>query len=127
MNLFVDDIYCLRISMLKILITALLEISDHDGYCSGNECEYTLRKIVHLCDVPEEYQDYEVGKLEKEEEKEEWSDKEWSEYWIHYLPEQEVNTHESYYCELNPGCESVGLERHDYRYTILNVEIVDVV
>lgn len=27
------------------MITAKLEISDHGGHCSGNECEYELREI----------------------------------------------------------------------------------
>lgn len=36
--------------MNKIKITAYLETSDHDGYCSGNECEYKKTIIEHTFD-----------------------------------------------------------------------------
>jgi hypothetical protein len=100
--------------MRKVLITALLEISDHCGYCSGEECEYKSNQIIHLCDVPEEYEDNEIGKIDN-----------FSEHnWFQYLPEQDINGR-SYYCDLSDECNEAGLEKHDYKYTILNVEIVD--
>jgi hypothetical protein len=101
--------------MKKVLITALLEISDHDGYCSGEECEYESKQIVHLCNIPSFYEDYEIGNINDLIEHD----------WLQYLPELELNTHESYYCNLSDECEEAELEKHDYRYTILNVEIVD--
>lgn len=101
--------------MKQILITALLEISDHDGYCSGDECEYTSRQIIHLCEIPEQYLNEEIGKIVDYEEDD----------WLKYLPDPELNTSESGYCELSEESESAGLSIHDYRYTIISIEIVD--
>lgn len=111
--------------MRKVLITVLLEISDHDGYCSGEECEYESKQIVHLCDVPEEYENCEIGTLNKND----LSDEKWSQYWIDYLPEYNdfAVCAGSYYCDLSKDCENAELERHDSKYTILSVEIVDVI
>ena len=103
--------------MKKILIAALLETSDHDGYCSGGDCEYESRKIVHLCDIPEKYADSEIGVIRKSK----------SDNWDQYLPEPELNFSGSYYCHLSDKCKEARLGPHAYKYTILKVEIVDVI
>jgi hypothetical protein len=38
---------------MKAKITARLETYDHDGYCSGEECEYECKIIEQIVDVPE--------------------------------------------------------------------------
>lgn len=107
--------------MKKISIKALLETSDHDGYCSGDECEYKSKIIIKLCDIPVEYENHPLGMINQEN----FSDDEWSNYWSKYLPCPDLNTSESYYCDLSSKCSSIGLGRHDHKYTILQVKIVD--
>ena len=103
--------------MKQILITARLEISDHDGYCSGDECVYESKQINYICVLPFIYKDHNIGIITNFKDHD----------WIQYLPEIELNTNESYCCDLSNECEHAGLIKHDYKYTILNVEIVEIV
>ncbi len=99
--------------MKRVSITALLEISDHDGYCSGEECDYTSRQIVHLCDIPKGVQ-------------KDCTDETLNQYdWTQCLPQHELNDGGSGYCDNSAECEDAGLSRHDYKYTILKVEFVE--
>lgn len=103
---------------MKAKITARLEISDHDGYCSGDECEYSSSIVVKKVDVPEEYDDYGYGKINN-----------LNEYnWEQFLEPPELDDrgyHCSYYCCLSDECIAHGLNVHDYRYTILSVKLVE--
>lgn len=99
---------------MKAKITARLETSDHDGYCSGEECEYECKIIEHIVNAPEQYKNYKCGKIADT-----------SKYnWINLLEPPELNNG-SCYCDLSPECEENNLGVHDYRYTIISVELVD--
>ena len=39
--------------MIKAEIKFYLEISDHSGYCSDDECEYNVIKFDHFINVPQ--------------------------------------------------------------------------
>lgn len=100
---------------MKVKIISKLETSDHDGYCSGEECEYECKHVTHIIDVPEEYKSHPKGIIDIED----------NDYdWTQLLPEPELNTHESYYCDNSEESEQCGLGKHEYRYTILRVEII---
>lgn len=103
--------------MSHILITALLETSDHCGYCSGSECEYNSKKVIHLLDIPKEYENCEINEINDWEEDD----------WLKYLQEPPLNTRGSCYCNLSEESMNAGLFRHDYRYKIIKVEIVYIV
>jgi hypothetical protein len=102
---------------MKAKITAQLETSDHDGYCSGGECEYETQTHSYIVDLPDQFKNYPEGKLNN-------FDK-YSFEWEKLLPEPGLNYDGSYYCDVSNESETHGLDRHDYRYTIISVEIVN--
>ncbi len=100
---------------MKVKIISKLETSDHDGYCSGEECEYECKHVETIVPVPNMYKSYPKGKINDLDKFD----------WIKLLPEPDLNTSGSYYCDNSDECETKGLGSHDYRYTILSVEIFD--
>ena len=103
--------------MLKAKIIAKLETSDHDGYCSGGECEYEVKTVTYIIEVPCEYKNYPVGKLNN-----------FDEYgidWDKLLPEPDLNNYGSGYCDLSDECDNNNLDKHDYRYTIISIELIN--
>ncbi len=91
---------------MKFKIVAKLEISDHDGWCSGGECEYTHTIKNYIVNIPdEEY--YDGINL------------------INFLPTPEINTWGSYYCDLSDESKKNNLSNHDYKYTIVKAVILD--
>jgi len=92
-------------------ITARLETSDHDGYCSGDECKYKRKTVRVKTRVPEEFEEHAIGEIFFPE----------NYNWIKHLPVPKINIDGSEYCGFN---YANGLCRHSYRYTLLKVEIV---
>ena len=93
MNIFID-------------ITFKEEVSDHDGYCSGGECDLSSRiynKIVEV-DVNEINNDLQ--------------------YYIKYADDVVINDDGSNYCDLSEDAITAGLGHHDYRITVLKVNLV---
>jgi hypothetical protein len=99
--------------MNKAIIRARLETSTHGGHCSGNECEYESEIINHMVDVPEEYMDHPLGYIENIEEY----------FWEDLLPTHDFSGGSGYCCT-GPGVTEHGLGTHDYRYTVISVNIV---
>jgi hypothetical protein len=100
-------------------ITAKLEMNNHDGYCSGDECKYTKKIVKANIVVPDEFKDFPVGRCDKRKrrcEKIEYK-------WANHLPLPDVNYSGSEYCECHKPEGGVG--KHEYRYTIKKVEIVE--
>jgi hypothetical protein len=100
-------------------ITAKLEMNNHDGYCSGDECKYTKKIVKVNIVVPDEFKDFPVGRCDKRKrrcEKIEYK-------WANHLPLPDVNYSGSEYCECHKPEGGVG--KHEYRYTIKKVEIVE--
>jgi hypothetical protein len=100
-------------------ITAKLEMNNHDGYCSGDECKYTKKIVKVNIVVPDEFKDFPVGRCDKRKrrcEKVEYK-------WANHLPLPDVNYSGSEYCECHKPEGGVG--KHEYRYTIKKVEIVE--
>lgn len=95
--------------MKNILIKVQEESSDHDGYCSDNECCY--RKIIYntIKQIPEDIkkEDYKQYILSKE------------------LIRPEINCHGSYYCELTEECKYHNLGKHDYNINILDIQDIN--
>jgi len=100
---------------MKAKIISKLETSDHDGYCSGEDCEYECKEVEIIIDVPNQYKLYPKGKLTDLDEFN----------WKKFLPVPELNLSGSYYCGISIECECNGLGAHDYNYTILSVELID--
>lgn len=95
---------------IKLKIKAKLEIADHDGYCSGGECEYTCSIKTYIVDVPDWCtvlaEDYK--------------------YLVNYLPTPpNMDMFGSGYCDLSDECVKNDLYKHSYRYTILEATELD--
>ena len=108
--------YYIIIHIMKAKITATLETSDHDGYCSGGECEYNVQTVSYIIEIPHEYKNYPQGKLINLDE--------YGIDWVKLLPEPDLNYDGSGYCDLSSKCNNHGLGIHDYKYTILSIELV---
>ena len=101
--------------MKKIKIEAILEISDHDGYCTDNECTYSKKTTTHYIDAPLIFKHYPIGPIIN------------SKYdWVTFLPTPDINMSGSYYCKEDYSVKKAGLNCHDYKYTITSIEIVEI-
>ena len=100
--------------MLRARIVATLETADHDGDCSEDECEYQVETVSYEMVAPSEYESYPEGRLIDFDEHE--ID------WVDLLPEPTLHNG-SCYCELSGDCVDHELDRHEYRYTIVSVEL----
>ena len=96
-------------------ITAQLETNDHDGYCSSEECEYKKKIVKVNIAVPDRCCLYPVGEI-----KNEYLD---VYKWANHLPVPEVNVEGSEYCRYH--CPEGGVGKHEYRYTIKKVDIIE--
>lgn len=100
--------------MMKAVVEYTLEVSDHDGYCSGGDCEYKKESKMYIIDVPDVLKDTPEGVLENPQEYD----------WSVHLPKPKLNNYGSGYCNISQKAQDAGLERHDYKITVTKVEIV---
>jgi hypothetical protein len=84
------------------------EVSDHDGYCSGGECELTTRVYKKQVDV-------EIIEITNN-----------LEYFEKYA-DKVVCDHDSNsdWCDLSEEVITAGLTSHEYRITVMRVSLVD--
>jgi hypothetical protein len=110
--------------------TILIETSDHDGWCSGNECEYSC--CEEWVDIPLERKCHGHGELFPELQKmrkhllEFCEDPEcpnpYPDHLSHLPPP--INTYGSYYCDNSRESEENDLSTHEYRLSLLEADIV---
>ena len=100
----------------KIKIFALLETSDHDGYCSDNVCEYKCEKVEHIIDLIDLSEQQHILNNIDDICKNDFEK---------YLPYPGLGDGGSNYCYLDEKCENSGLDKHDYKYTVTKIEIID--
>lgn len=108
---------------MRLKITIKFESSSHDGYCSGEECDYESETITKIVD--EENIDFDHTNIVEED----------GRYFMNccLLPnidkffQKEINdiNHGSGYCELSFESTQHNLGTHDYRITPLRIEICD--
>ena len=99
--------------MLKI--TYKLETSDHNGYCSGEECEYEEREKTFVMPVPKELSQYKIG------DKIPVTEYEWK------MPRRlkpQLNLRPGGCCGVSRECVARGLSQHDFNYTVMAYEMV---
>lgn len=94
--------------MKNILVTAKLIISDHDGYCSGNECEISVKTNEYTLKIPDNISNDDFENIEK------------------YLPVQKINDSGSFYCKNASNFKLHDIEKHDYRYEIISVKEINI-
>lgn len=101
----------------RVRIRAKLYISDHSGYCSGDECDLDVNEVDILVDVPEchLHEARTTGKVPLHPKR----------VWKNLLPEPELDDlRKSGYCEVSQRARAKGLGPHDYKYRIKKVELV---
>lgn len=97
--------------LIPIEITAVLETSDHDGYCSGEECEYNTQQIQHRCKIPTELFTWTL------------TDKYMN--WTQLMPvPYKQSRGGSNWCGLSNQCERAQLMSHQYRYRLVSVRVL---
>jgi hypothetical protein len=92
---------------ISVRITFKEEVSDHSGYCSGNECELTTRKYTKVVNL--NIKDLTNDKY----------------YYEKYADKISVNYSGSEYCDTSDDVDKIyGLGKHDFIITVLNVSII---
>jgi hypothetical protein len=98
------------------LIEITVDVSDHDGYCSGNTCELrreTIRfyvddkKVIELIETNQLDDGYIPNKYER------------------YLTSNLLHTNGSYYCEQDEDSVQAGLGVHDYKIVKVEYDTMD--
>ena len=107
----------------RVTFKYLVEIVDHDGYCSGEDCEYESKIETVTVSIPAGEDAENIEKLSKSE-------------LVKYLPlipttiwkggrqvdlENMPSARQSGYCRLQGQAKKSGIARHDYRITILKL------
>ncbi len=110
------------VEIRKARVRAVLETSDHDGYCSGEECLYEAEEKEFIVDIPDKFVDHSDGFF-TEDEIEKIDSKDWLPVLPPILLGELRDIDQSHYCELSKKCKQHNLKVHDYRYTILSVQI----
>jgi hypothetical protein len=100
--------------METVVLKYTLEVSDHDGYCSGEECDYVCEKKTVRVEIPRE----EAARIET------MSRAELARY-TGLVPQPKLNESGSYYCRPNKQGKQAGLDRHDFKVTILKGKRAD--
>lgn len=111
--------------MLKVKLQVLRQINDHDGYCSGNENEYSEEVLIYFVDLPEQYVDSAIGTNLTDF---------YSRMELSFVaPEIKEDLYPivnkalgSCYCNIGEEGEKHNLGVHDYRITIINAIVVTV-
>ena len=100
---------------MLLKIKYIVEISDHDGYCSGGECEFQVKRRTKIVTCPF-MPDYEVGsKIPL-----------WEYDFATLLPPwAKLNVFGSNYCKTSEESKEHNLHGHDYRYVVYSVRRVD--
>lgn len=99
----------------RIRITAKLETSNHCGYCTGERCVYEVNTKNYYVKPPKDAEwisECDIGYKFKI-----------SDYnWESLLPRPDV--FRGYWtCSCSEEVEKSGLQKHDYRYTIMSVKM----
>ena len=110
--------------MFKVKLQVLRQINDHDGYCSGNDNEYSEKVLIYFVDLPEQYVDSPIGTNLTDF---------YSRMELSFVAPEikedlypKLNKDGSYYCDVGEEGKKHDLEIHDYRITVINAVIVKV-
>lgn len=106
----------------KARVQGLMELADHDGYCTDKECEYEHYDVDELIDLPTPFDSHPVGPLSAVDRDSFW--------WHHVvtMPKSDDSCHDrrSNACKMSTECEEKQLWPHDPRFTVRHVEIVEI-
>ena len=105
--------------MSHIKLTYTVETSDHDGYCSGEECQYERKEFTCVLPTPKELSTYTSGEIVPLEVYE-WNTE--NRFPERLLPD--IRCYGSGYCNTSKEVDDNGLDKHDYRITITKMSIL---
>ena len=90
----------------KVIIYYTLELSDHESYCSGNECEYSFENKILEVDIENPVIDRDdEGRIKNQDD------------FIRHIPKPFIDGG-SGYCDLSEESVAHNLDIHEYRITI---------
>jgi hypothetical protein len=94
---------------MRVRFTFKEEISDHDGYCSGNENEYMCRTYEKEVEVEDTELNTNIDT-----------------YW-YYADKIDIGNRrgQSYYCTMSTEACEADLGPHDVRITVVKAEIIN--
>lgn len=100
------------------------ESSDHDGYCSGGECEYTQEGVTRFVPLPECFIDSEIGTVLPTH------DTFWSYLWEKKCcGKNDRGLYDiaggSYSCQMDNNSQDSGLDQHTVRIVVMNAQVVE--
>jgi hypothetical protein len=98
---------------MSLEITAKVETSTHDGYCTDEECEYNVVINKYKVNIPDQFKNYEKGQLIN------LNDFNWEKL----LPIPDIDG-DSYYCRNSPESDKNNVDKHSYKFTIIKVEVI---
>ena len=102
-----------KIMSQKVIIYYTLELSDHDSYCSGNECEYSIKNKIFEVDIENPVIDRDDEGLIKNQDD-----------FIRLIPKPSMgHPMNSHCCRLSEESVAHNLGRHEYRITVDDVLI----
>jgi hypothetical protein len=105
-------------SYQMVELVVYFELSDHDGYCSGDQCDYVAYTKTVIVPIPYFYDQLVIdGDKVKN-----CNDYDWS---IYLHDKYKMNANGSYFCHLSPEAEDHGLTRHDCRMTVLSATVLN--
>ena len=99
---------------MKVQVKVIIEVNDHDGYCSDGENEYKSNEYIEDVVIPEHFQHFILENR--------IDDFSWELVLGHLIPK--LNNWGSGYCNIGWG-QKYGLSRHDYRLTVLECKIIE--
>ena len=102
---------------MRVKLIVQYESSDHDGYCSGGECEYESQILTFFATVPEIYKHLQVDDKLPELDKY---------VWFNFIESQLplLNGGGSDYCDLSNECIDHDLGRHEYKWELVDGLII---
>ena len=109
--------------MIKVITK--LYVSDHDGYCSEDECQLSKYDLLSIIPVPKFLRKL-VKKDGVDTELSPFRAEQYLSFWREQLPKILLHCG-SCYCGLSEECENEQLQKHEYKYEITNLQVVDLV
>jgi len=100
----------------RILLHILVEKSEHDGYCSESECEYSSESYKLVVPIPDNGDFDAFGTIPLNI---------WDEYLEQYKKDMDFGG--SYYCRVSSEARRHGLGQHELVVSVIECEVVQIV
>ena len=105
--------------MTRVLVKIVINIADHDGYCSDSECQLRTEKVklkINICDFPILRKYLQDGG--------DINDFKWN--YDEYFPSlnKQIKSYGSGYCSLSRECSQLYLKVHSYDVASIKAKVI---